>query len=53
MWIGKCGHCQLNDVYVCQDGPVFRYSQLLGRTEAVEAGRLKRIRISARKGASS
>jgi sulfhydrogenase subunit gamma (sulfur reductase) len=35
--IGKCGHCQLNDVYVCQDGPVFRYSQLLGRTEAVEA----------------
>jgi NAD(P)H-flavin reductase len=35
--IGKCGHCQLNDVYVCQDGPVFRYSDLLGRTEAVEA----------------
>ncbi len=35
--IGKCGHCQLNDVYVCQDGPVFRYSELLGRTEAVEA----------------
>jgi len=35
--IGKCGHCQLNDLYVCQDGPVFRYSDLLGRTEAVEA----------------
>ncbi len=35
--IGKCGHCQLNDVYVCQDGPVFPYSELLGRTEAVEA----------------
>jgi NAD(P)H-flavin reductase len=35
--IGKCGHCQLNDVYVCQDGPVFCYSDLLGRTEAVEA----------------
>ncbi len=35
--IGKCGHCQLNDVYVCQDGPVFRYSDLLGRIEAVEA----------------
>lgn len=35
--IGKCGHCQLNGVYVCQDGPVFRYSDLEGLTEAVEA----------------
>lgn len=35
--IGKCGHCQLNDLYVCQDGPVFPYSTLAGRTEAVEA----------------
>ena len=35
--IGKCGHCQINDVYVCQDGPVFPYSSLLNRTEAVEA----------------
>lgn len=35
--IGKCGHCQLNDVYVCQDGPVFRYSDLVGRVEAIEA----------------
>lgn len=34
--IGKCGHCQLNDLYVCQNGPVFRYSQLLDHTEAVE-----------------
>ncbi len=34
--IGKCGHCQLNGVYVCQDGPVFRYSDLEGLTEAVE-----------------
>ena len=34
--IGKCGHCQVNDLYVCQDGPVFRYSELLGRTEAIE-----------------
>jgi sulfite reductase subunit B len=34
--IGKCGHCQLNDLYVCQDGPVFRYAKLLGHTEAVE-----------------
>jgi sulfhydrogenase subunit gamma (sulfur reductase) len=35
--IGKCGHCQLNGIYVCQDGPVFRYSDLLGLSEAVEA----------------
>lgn len=34
--MGKCGHCQLNDLYVCQDGPVFRYSQLIGRSEAIE-----------------
>lgn len=35
--IGKCGHCQLNGVYVCQDGPVFRYSDLTRLTEAIEA----------------
>ena len=34
--MGKCGHCQLNDLYVCQDGPVFRYTQLIGRSEAIE-----------------
>ena len=34
--IGKCGHCQLNDLYVCQHGPVFRYADLLKRTEAGE-----------------
>jgi sulfite reductase subunit B len=34
--MGKCGHCQLNDYYVCLDGPVFNYSALRGRPEAVE-----------------
>lgn len=24
--IGKCGHCKVNDVYVCIDGPVFNYT---------------------------
>lgn len=24
--IGKCGHCQMNDKYVCLDGPVFSYA---------------------------
>jgi NAD(P)H-flavin reductase len=35
--IGKCGHCQINDLYVCQHGPVFPFSELQTRTEAVEA----------------
>lgn len=25
--LGKCGHCQIHDVYCCQDGPVFSYSR--------------------------
>ncbi len=23
--LGKCGHCQIHNIYCCQDGPVFRY----------------------------
>lgn len=23
--IGKCGHCKINDAYICLDGPVFNY----------------------------
>jgi NAD(P)H-flavin reductase len=26
--VGLCGHCQLGGVYVCKDGPVFRYDQI-------------------------
>jgi len=33
--VGKCGHCQINGVYVCQDGPVFRYSEILNLQEAL------------------
>ena len=25
--IGKCGHCRINDKYVCIDGPVFKFSE--------------------------
>jgi len=32
--VGKCGHCQLNGVYVCQKGPVFSYTELAGMEEA-------------------
>ncbi|MCP4593822.1 MAG: oxidoreductase [bacterium] len=34
--VGKCGHCQANNVYVCQDGPVFKYAQLKALRESVE-----------------
>lgn len=34
--IGKCGHCQLDDLYVCRDGPVFPYSYLKSRSEFSE-----------------
>ena len=23
--LGKCGHCRVNDTYICLDGPVFNY----------------------------
>lgn len=23
--VGKCGHCKINETYVCLDGPIFRY----------------------------
>lgn len=25
--IGKCGHCKMDDTYICLDGPVFNYSK--------------------------
>jgi NAD(P)H-flavin reductase len=33
--VGKCGHCQINGVYVCQEGPVFSLAQLRNLREAV------------------
>jgi len=33
--IGKCGHCQINNVYACQSGPVFSYKELKGLEEAL------------------
>ena len=33
---GKCGHCQINDLYVCKDGPVFRYTSLIKVPEAIK-----------------
>jgi anaerobic sulfite reductase subunit B len=33
--VGKCGHCQFNDKYVCLDGPVFRFSEIQDLEEAI------------------
>jgi len=33
--LGKCGHCQINHIYVCQDGPVFRYTDIFDLEEAL------------------
>ncbi len=33
--VGKCGHCQINGVYVCQEGPVFTLAQLRSLREAI------------------
>jgi sulfhydrogenase subunit gamma (sulfur reductase) len=33
--VAKCGHCQINNKYVCQDGPVFRYHEIAALREAI------------------
>ncbi len=33
--VGKCGHCQINELYCCQDGPVFKYSDITSVPEAL------------------
>jgi NAD(P)H-flavin reductase len=33
--IGKCGHCQINEVYCCCDGPVFRLADVKALPEAL------------------
>lgn len=33
--VGKCGHCQINGVYCCQDGPVFNYVDIKPLEEAL------------------
>lgn len=34
--VGKCGHCQVNHLYACQDGPVFNLAELASVREAIE-----------------
>ncbi len=33
--VGKCGHCQIESLYCCQDGPVFNYAKIKGFEEAL------------------
>jgi len=33
--VGKCGHCQINNLYCCQNGPVFTYAQIKNIPEAL------------------
>jgi sulfhydrogenase subunit gamma (sulfur reductase) len=33
--VGKCGHCQMNHIYVCQQGPCFSYAQIKHLEEAL------------------
>ena len=33
--VGKCGHCQMNNIYVCQNGPVFKFSDVNDIEEAL------------------
>jgi len=28
--VGQCGHCQIGPKYVCRDGPVFSYAEIMG-----------------------
>ena len=33
--VGKCGHCQINNKYVCRDGPKFSWAELRTMEEAI------------------
>lgn len=33
--VGKCGHCQINQLYTCIDGPSFSYNQIKHIAEAL------------------
>ncbi|MFC2145997.1 FAD/NAD(P)-binding protein [Acidobacteriota bacterium] len=33
--VGKCGHCQMDNIYVCQEGPVFYFEDIKHLKEAI------------------
>jgi len=34
--MGKCGRCQIQSLYCCQDGPVFNYAEIKNMKEALQ-----------------
>jgi len=34
--LGKCGKCRINDICVCECGPIFPYSRVKHLREAIE-----------------
>ena len=34
--LGKCGHCAMDNIFVCKDGPVFTYDEIKNTTEMIE-----------------
>ncbi len=38
--LGKCGHCDMDGLYVCKDGPVFTFDEVKHTTEMKEFFRL-------------
>jgi len=33
--VGKCGHCQVNGIYICKDGPTLSYAEIKDLREAI------------------
>jgi anaerobic sulfite reductase subunit B len=33
--VGKCGHCKMEGIYVCQEGPVFNYAEVQDNKEVL------------------
>ncbi len=33
--VGKCGHCKMEGIYVCQEGPVFNYADVQNNEEVL------------------
>jgi NAD(P)H-flavin reductase len=40
---GHCGHCYIDNRYVCTDGPVFSYAELRGLTDAFRSETLEAV----------
>jgi anaerobic sulfite reductase subunit B len=39
---GSCGRCQIQDLYVCKDGPIFQYSKIKPRLDNENSSQIKK-----------